>query len=257
MGRPGFDKEFRGKPMDGLALRTNGSSISTGILSGSVVCGGLEAPAVDRVLSMLTIKTFAPKQTIFYEEDPAEHVYELIEGVLKLYKLMPDGRRQITGFAYPGDYIGLSWHGCYVYTTEAITPAKLTRYPRTKFERLADEIPAIGARLLSLANTELVSAQTKILWLGRKTATEKVTSFLLWLSDLNQERGKDPEWLDLPMQRGDIADYLGLTKETVSRTFSHLQRIGAIKQVGSHRLIKCNLDQMMEIAECDDGRTGY
>ena len=146
--------------------------------------------------------------------------------MLRLYKLLPDGRRQITGFLSAGHLLGLAPEGVCVYTAEAITEVSLCRYKRKAFDRLIDEVPGFAKRLLAVASHELCAAQNQMLLLGRKAATEKVASFLLLMAD---QQGKDGEaTIDVPMTRNDIADYLGLTIETVSRTLTKLRQDGLI-----------------------------
>ncbi|MGE0154306.1 MAG: helix-turn-helix domain-containing protein [Reyranellaceae bacterium] len=162
-------------------------------------------------------------QALFEEEDDAQYAYNLVEGTIRLYKLLPDGRRQITGFAIPGDFLGLTSHGHYAYSAEAVSGAALCRFKRSDLQRLFQHFPAMERRVLSMANDELAAAQDQMLLLGRKTPMEKVASFLLTLSKRLERIGRKSDQLLLPMTRADIADFLGLTVETVSRTFSKLR----------------------------------
>ena len=225
-------------------------------VSATAMCRGLDAPARDRMSAILAFKTVMPKQTLFYEGDASDNSYEVIEGVLKLYKLMPDGRRQITGFMYPGHFVGLANKGIYVHTAEAVTEVTLCRYPSARLTPLVDEMPALGRRLFDLASDELIEAQNQLLVLGRKTPMEKVCSFLLRLIEQTVDVDKEPVLLLLPMTRADIADYLGLTIETVSRTFTKLKTQGVIRMRENCRMLECNMDALCDIAEGDDGSMG-
>lgn len=158
--------------------------------------------------------------TVFYEGDAGADLFEVIEGVLKLYKMTADGRCQITGFAYPGHFIGLSQNDTYCYTAEAITGVTLKRYAR----RAMETSPELASRLFTLLRDELATAQDQMLLLGRKTATERLASFLVRMADY---QGADT--IHLPMKRAEIADFLGLTIETVSRTFTRLGKAGALR----------------------------
>jgi CRP/FNR family transcriptional regulator len=148
---------------------------------------------------------------------------------VKLYKLLPDGRRQITGFAHRGDFLGLAVSKSYAFSAEALGPVRFCRFSRASLHSVLDDFPAMEKRLLDFASNELVAAQEQMLLLGRKTARERVASFLL-----NQEarlaacEHETPKTMILAMNRGDIADYLGLTIETVSRTFTRLKNEGLI-----------------------------
>jgi CheY-like chemotaxis protein len=129
--------------------------------------------------------------------------------MLRLVKLLPDGRRQITGFLSAGRLLGLAPEGAHVYTVEAITEVTLCRYGWAAFERLIDEVPGFAKPLLTVTSHELRVAQNQMLLLGRKTATEKVASSLRLIAE--QRDGDGTPEVDLPMTRSDIADYLGLT----------------------------------------------
>ena len=188
------------------------------------MCRGLAQNATKRIVAVSTIQRAKAGETLFTEGDNADGIYEIVSGMLRLYKLLPDGRRQITGFLSAGQILGLAPRGTHVYSAEAINDVSLCRYPRVGLDRLIDEVPALARRLLAVTSHELCTAQDQMLLLGRKAATEKVASFLLLLAD-QQRKGDE---VCVPMSRGDIADYLGLTTETVSRTFTKLKTLGLI-----------------------------
>ncbi len=191
----------------------------------------------------------APGELLFAEGDETNSVYEIVRGMLRLVKLLPDGRRQVTGFLSAGRLLGLAPEGTHVYTAEAVTEVTLCRYGRAAFERLIDETPGFAKRLLTAASHELRAAQDQMLLLGRKTATEKVASFLLLIAE--QQNGADVLEVDLPMTRSDIADYLGLTIETVSRTLTKLKQDGLIALPVPNRLKIRDRDQLQELAAGD------
>lgn len=191
-------------------------------------CAGLPAADIRRLTAILGQTQMAAHDTIFREGDPAQHMFSIAAGTVKLYKLLSDGRRQITAFLFPGDFFGLAVDGGYAYTAEAVTPVTLCRFPRRKLEGLLEEVPRLEKRMLNLAITELAAAHDQMLLLGRKTAREKVASFLIMLSQRAQRRQMPANPLVLAMSRSDIADYLGLTIETVSRTLTQLKRDGII-----------------------------
>lgn len=148
----------------------------------------------------------------------------LDDGVVRLYKSLPDGRRQIMGFALPGDFLGLALMDRYGVTAEAITPVKVCRFQRSSFVSFIDDKPHLLRRLHEFAGHELSLAQDQMLLLGRKTAEEKVAAFLINLQARFARIGPMSVTIALPMGRQDIADYLGLTIETVSRTLTKLAR---------------------------------
>jgi CRP/FNR family transcriptional regulator len=184
---------------------------------------------------MTTIEVPA-HQPIFDEADPADHVYSVTAGVVKIYKLLPDGRRQITGFLFPGDFLGLTHNESYAYCAEALVETKLCRFSRRRLEELMSEIPHLEARLLGMASHELAAAQNQMILLGRKSARERVVSFLLAMSERAARGGQPANPVTLAMTRGDIADYLGLTLETVSRILSRLKSDRLIEPLGEKQV---------------------
>lgn len=223
-----------------------------GDLANSSFGNGLEKPCQERLAALVSVEDVGQKRAIFYEGDSAEHLFEVLSGVVKLYKLLADGRRQITGFLYPGHFMGLSYDNRYVYTAEAVTDVRLCRYPRARLDRLMAETPGLGRRLLSLALVELVAAQDQMLLLGRKSTMEKVASFLLRLATPMDSAESRADRLFLPMGRVDIADYLGLTVETVSRAFTKLRHMHVIELEQHNRVRILDFDLLDELAEGDD-----
>jgi CRP/FNR family transcriptional regulator len=185
--------------------------------------GVFEPDELRKVEPLVGHRDLIAGQALFEENDEAQFAYSLVEGTIRLYKLLSDGRRQITGFAIAGDFLGLSSAGRYAYSAEAVSGATLCRFKRTDLERLFERFPAMERRALSMANDELAAAQDQMLLLGRKTPTEKISSFLLTLSKRLDRVGYQGDLIELPMKRADVADFLGLTVETVSRTFSKLR----------------------------------
>ena len=187
------------------------------------MCAGVpdaDLMVLERSITDLHIE---PRGAIVDEGEPALHMFNVTAGTVKIYKLLPDGRRQIIGFLMAGDFLGLAVRQSYAYSAEAVTPVRLCRFPRKKLEELFERYPMMEKRLLGLAATELAVAQDLMLLLGRKTAKERLASFLLMLSDRAKRLGHTSNPVALPMSRTDIADYLGLTTETVSRAFTQLR----------------------------------
>lgn len=201
---------------------------STGCAECSVrlvsVCGALELNELEELERISQPTTFAPKAMLFDQGAPAGHVFNVTEGVVRLYKSLPDGRRQIMGFALPGDFLGLALMDRYGVTAEAVTPVRICRFPRASFLSYIDGKPHLLRRLHEFAGHELSLAQDQMLLLGRKTAEEKVAAFLVNLRTRYARIGPMSVTVPLPMGRQDIADYLGLTIETVSRTLTKLAR---------------------------------
>ncbi len=212
-------------------------------------CGVLSDEELPRLLSIFTTVGIDPHRPIIDEGEPADYLFNVTDGAVKLYKLLPDGRRQITGFLFAGDFLGIAMNEKYAYSAEAVGKVSLCRFPRRKLEALLDEFPKLEKRLLGMASNELVQAQDQILLLGRKTAQEKIVSFLLSLSDRTVKRGAEPSPIALPMGRADIADYLGLTTETVSRTITNLKRDGLIRLLQGGRVDLPDPDALRALAD--------
>lgn len=208
--------------------------------------------AHDEIKRLATVRCHAQLPsafTVFREGDPADHVYSVSVGTVKLYKLMSDGRRQIIGFLFSGDMFGLGVDGGYAYTAETVTATQLCRFTHRKLETLLHEIPKLERKLFSRAVKDLVAAQEQMLLLGRKTAKEKVATFLMKLSRRAEMQGLPPSPVAVPMSRADIADYLGLTIETVSRTFTQLKREGVIGLPASGHVVLIDVAALTDLAE--------
>ncbi len=213
------------------------------------VCAPLNPLELSEFSSITTKGSVQAGNPIFDEGEPADHVFNVTEGLVKVYKLLPDGRRQVTGFLIAGDFLGLANDETYAYCAEAVTEARLCRFSRKKLEDMLRRFPQVERQLLSVASHELAAAQEQMLLLGRKTAKEKIASFLLKLSDRYEERGLSGNPLHLPMSRNDIGDYLGLTTETVSRTFTQLKSSGAIRLLPGSLVELTDRDGLEDIAE--------
>lgn len=158
--------------------------------------------------------------------DTAEYCWRILSGCVRTVKLMEDGRRQVAEFLFAGDLLGLDDLGTHDFGAEAVTDVTLRRYPRRMVEALADSHAALARRLRSMALTNLRNAHERMVMLGRKTAVEKVASFVLEMERRATAPGR--KVVEVPMSRTDVADHLGLTVETVCRILAHLKREGAV-----------------------------
>lgn len=212
-------------------------------------CAGLSTEQFRRFMSVLGQSSIEANTTIFREGDVAQHLYSITQGAVKLYKLLSDGRRQIIAFCFPGDFFGLSINGNYVYTAEAMLPVMVCRFPRRKLDALFAELPMLEKRLLGATTQELAAAHDQMVLLGRKTARERVASFLVMLCRRLSPRGDRLQLITLPMGRSDIADFLGLTIETVSRTLTGFRREGLITLPDANHVMIRQLEALSLIAE--------
>jgi len=196
---------------------------------GLTVCAPLDRSGLGEIETLANAIGLAAAEQLFDEGEPAEHVFNVTDGTLKIYKLLPDGRRQVTGFLFSGDFLGLASGEHYAYSAEAVTAARLCRFQRRRLDPFLRRHPEVERQLFDKASHELAEAQEQMLLLGRKTAKERIASFLLQLSRRAERRGLKGDPVALPMTRTDIADYLGLTTETVSRCFTRLKSEGTIQ----------------------------
>lgn len=208
------------------------------------ICRTLDDAELRQLNKIVTAVKLNTGGVVFYEGDDSTYLFNVVRGSLRLSKLLPDGRRQVTGFLFPGDFLGLSIAGLYPYTAEALTAAELCRFSRADLTRMLDRFPKLEHQLLRLASHELAEAQDHIMVLGRKTATERIATVLLKLADRIGRNVNGGRELDLPMNRSDLADYTGLTTETVSRTLSQLRKSGVIDSTGIRDLRIPRLDAL-------------
>ena len=166
---------------------------------------------------------------IFGETEPADYIYQVIEGAVRSHKLLSDGRRQIGAFHLPGDIFGLENGDFHRFTAEAIADTTLRLVERESLERVAKTDPSMLRGLLTITTDNLQHVENRMLLLGRKNSQERVAAFLLEMNG----RMTAPGGMALPMGRCDIADYLGLTLETVSRALSEFKRKGYLRFLGS------------------------
>ena len=217
------------------------------------VCNAVPEEALATPSVLAVVRDYAKGQMLIEQGAAAEDFFNVISGTVKLYKLLADGRQQITGFAGTGQFLGLAVTDTYTFSVQAIEAVRACRFSRSRLRQLMDDCPQVEERLLQAACQELVTAQEQILLLGRKSAQERLATFLIGWS--RQGRPHVPaeapvdvrvdvpvavpaaDRVRLPMTRGEIADHLGLTIETVSRTFSRFRADGRIRTPSSHEVV--------------------
>lgn len=191
------------------------------------------------------VMTFTRDQEVFGQGEPAHQVYKVRSGAVRCFKLLSDGRRQIADFYLPGDVFGVEAGIEHRVTAEALADSCITVARRSALTEAADDEIGRAQALWRLAIGDLQRSQDHALTLGRRSATERVASFLV---DISERLGAD-DGFALPMTRQDMADYLGLTIETVSRTLSQLQATGLIR-LGACRLVRL-LDREALVDLCE------
>ncbi|MDX7952352.1 helix-turn-helix domain-containing protein [Lichenihabitans sp. Uapishka_5] len=187
------------------------------------ICAALDDQDVGALEAIMTATALDANATLVHEGDPRRRVYSLTGGMLRLSTLLPDGRRQITGFLMPGDYLGLADDDTYALSAEAVVPSQLCSFPVAQMDGLMARFPRLKDRLHLMTRTALRQARDNQIVLGRLAPVEKVASFLLVTAQRAAAAGQAGDVVNLPMTRADIADYLGLTVETVSRSFTKLK----------------------------------
>jgi CRP/FNR family transcriptional regulator, anaerobic regulatory protein len=191
------------------------------------------------------VEAFAAGDIVFWEDDDSASVFEVVEGVLRLCRLTPDGRRGITDFAYPGDLVGLGASDRYADTAEAVTKAQLRRHSRREVLSRSSQSPELSERLFRVMSDALTAAQNRVMVLSRMSAVERVAYFLL---EVARKTGTERH-VRLPVSRTDIADYLGLTIETVSRTLTRLKQAGLIALPSPQLIVLLAPAELKAIAE--------
>jgi len=213
--------------------------------SGARVAHSSELDALIALEHIGMRRSFTRDEEIYAEGDRSDCWFRVVAGTVRSCKLLADGRRHIPEFFFAGDSFGLDAADERFASAEAVGDVVVMRYPRGATERLLDERPELARRMCSATLRGLTHAHARMLLLGRMTATERVASFLLELA----ERRDAKRAVELPMSRYDIADYLGLTIETVSRVLSAFKRDGAIAVPSPHRIEFRDRNMLAELCE--------
>ncbi|HPF45452.1 MAG: helix-turn-helix domain-containing protein [Alphaproteobacteria bacterium] len=213
------------------------------------MCSALKDDEI-KLLSDISINiSKRSKQVICAEGEMAEYLYNVQSGCVRISKMLSDGRRQIIDFLFPGDYFGLVCDNGYNYSAETITDVNLCRMPRNAILEKIKEIPAFSKKILDITIHELLETQEQRLLLGRKNAKERLCSFLLTINARSSKVGfMKKNHIFLPMSRADIADYLGLTIETVSRQFTILAKDNIISLENSPLVRIIDIEELQLIA---------
>ena len=215
------------------------------------VCSVLRDDGLRKLNAVADHVVFEPGEVLVREGDAATRLFNITSGDVRVHKLLADGRRQIVGFLSAGDFLGLASGDRYAFTAEALTRGAACRFRKADYRRLLSEMPDLEHALLDRAAHELKAAHDQMLLLGRKTAMERLATFLVGLSQRSRRAGGDGRLLDLPMTRAEIADYLGLTTETVSRNTTRLKTRGVIRLLSMHSLRIEKPGELLELAGLD------
>lgn len=224
------------------------------------VCARCEPDELSQLEDIKYYRSFQAGQTIVWSGDAMDFVGSVVSGIATLTQTMEDGRRQMVGLLLPSDFVGRPGRNRAAYDVTAVTDLVMCCFRARPFESMMRTTPHIGQRLLEMTLDELDAAREWMLVLGRKTAREKIASLILIVARrdaaLQPRRPAGHLVVDLPLTREAMADYLGLTLETVSRQISALKRDGVIVLEGTRRVLVPDMDRLAEEAG-DDSDGGF
>lgn len=214
-------------------------------------CGAIDPAAMERLGRIISRQSIPARTTVVCEGEPAETVSVISRGVAAAAKYLPDGRRQIVGFLYERDLIGVPYEDAYFSTVEAITDLQVCSFPRREFEAVMHDHASLEMSLLHVISNELVEAQEHMAVLGRLNNRERLASFICRTAQRQRLFAPERETVLLPMSRYDIADYLGMSMENVSRGLRQFEREQLISLTTPHEVKILNRAAMIEAGQPD------
>lgn len=245
-------------------LRTNSPNSSTNercdacSVRQRAVCGALTREELTYLNKMARHRSIPAGQVILSDEEPADFVGIITSGAIKLTKTLSDGRQQIVGLQFASDFLGRTYNDHNHFFAEAATDVEICSFMRDDFEQMLKKFPELENRLFQNTLDELDAARDWMLLLGRKTAEEKVASFLYMLAQKSTLSGcvhssaTSFATFTLPITRTDMADYLGLTIETVSRQITRLKTSKTISITGNREFLVPDMNKLAQVAGHDD-----
>lgn len=219
------------------------------------VCAHCDSHELTILEQMKFYRSFSAGQTVIWAGDEMDFVASVVDGVATLTQQLEDGRTQMVGLLLPSDFLGRPNRETASYTVTATTDLMLCCFRRKPFERLLIDTPRIASRLLEMTLDELDAAREWLLLLGRKSARERIASLLAILCRRDADRLGEPadgrRTISLPLTREAMADYLGLTLETVSRQMTALRKEGIIEPVGKRNIVIPSFARLVEVSGDD------
>lgn len=213
------------------------------------VCAAISVDQIESLDAMAGDVRLQAGQMLAREGDARRYVFTVTSGALRRIRMLPDGRRLVAGFLMPGDFIGFSGASHYRHSIEAITDSALCSIAQADMRGLCERHPGLERELLERACVELDATRNNLMALARMTPLERLAGFLLDMAARRQRQGIGGSQLVLPMTRADIADYLGLTVETVSRSFTRLRQDGLIAASDPHHIEVLDQARLQALAE--------
>ncbi len=229
------------------------------------ICGALGQEERAQLLKLSRRKAISGHQVIFRDGDEADHYFNIVSGVVKLVKTLADGHQHIIGLLYPPDFMGQSLNKYHTYSAEAATEVELCAFPKSTFDAFVKTHAELERQIFHTTLRELDLCRDWTLLLGRKCSYERVAGFLLMMAtripqtDVQraQQDAKNSVHFELPFTRAEIADYLGLTLETVSRQFSHLKKKNLIGLPSSRDITIPDIELLSAVAQIEHCSHGF
>lgn len=211
------------------------------------ICGALSAVELEELSRFSRRRIVDAGDTIYFDDEDVHQFANIVDGIVKLSKGMTDGRQQIVGLQFPPDFLGRPFCDKSHLSAEAASEVELCIFPRKVMEKMLHDAPGLEHRLFAQTLVQLDEARDWMVTLGRKTASEKVASFLYLIASHAKAPAEEnqPVHFLLPLTRADIADFLGLTIETVSRQITKLRKTGAIVVENNRRVKVADIDALM------------
>jgi CRP/FNR family transcriptional regulator len=218
------------------------------------ICSALDSEARAQLLQISRRKTVSAHHVIFRDGDEADHYFNIISGIVKLVKTLADGQQHIVGLVYPPGFMGQTLNTRHSYSAESATSVELCCYPRAPFDAFLKSHPELERQIFVMTVRELDICRDWTLLLGRKCSYERVAGFLLMMARRFPQPASarvNSAHFELPFTRAEMADYLGLTLETVSRQFSHLKKRRLIALPSSRDITIPNIELLAAAAHVE------
>ena len=206
---------------------------------------GLNDEERSKLMSLAKTRVLSPREYLFHQHSPAESLFTINEGALLVERSSSAGLRQILAFVFAGNFIGFTHNDFFEYSVKSLTPAVVSEFSRQDFFKLCDETPRIKKNIDVITNSVLLRLFDQLFAIGQKKSHERVCFLLQQMLEREHQQGFS---FQLIMTRQDIADYLGLTLETVSRAFSRLQKEAIIKVSTAHQVEVLDPDRLKDLA---------
>lgn len=243
-----IDVPVAGAPADSVVCQAS-RGCSGCLVRHLAVCAALPVSKAHAMESLADDVRLKAAEALVREGEPRRGMFTVTKGALRRIRLLPDGRRLVAGFLMPGDFIGFSGTSHYKHTIEAITDSTLCEFSMADMRSLCHDHPELERELLERACVELDATRGNLMALARLNPMERLAGFLVDMAQRRRRQGQDDSEVILPMTRTDIADYLGLTVETVSRSFTRLRQEGSIATENPHHVRLLDRAQLDALAE--------